>query len=56
MESLENSQNVLWLGDLREEDRGTEGGKAVGKTRFGRWLDDIRQEYRRVRGNVCLKY
>jgi hypothetical protein len=45
-------ERVVHIGDIREEDRGTEGGKAEGKTPFGRWLDHIRQEYRRVRGDV----
>lgn len=46
------TERIMRIGDLREEDRGTEGGKAKGKTPFGRWLDHIRQEYRRVRGDV----
>jgi hypothetical protein len=39
-------ERLMHIGDLRAEDRGTEGGKAKGKTPFGSWLDNIRQEYR----------
>ena len=47
-----NLERAMHIGDIREEDRGTKGGKAEGKTPFGRWLDNIRQEYRGVRSNV----
>ncbi len=46
------AERVMHIGDIREEDYRTQGGKAEGKTPFGRWLDHIRQEYRRVRRDV----
>ncbi len=46
------AERLVHVGDLREENRGAQSGEAEGKTPFGRWLDNIRQEYWRVRGNV----